>query len=70
MIWKTVKKAHNESELLVLKSRLESEGIPCFLRNQFTTQVMNYMPTFLVELQVPEPDYAMAMEIMDEIETH
>lgn len=70
MIWKTVKKAHNESELLVLKSRLESEGIPCFLRNQFTTQVMNYMPTFLVELQVPEPDYTMAMEIMDEIETH
>ncbi|MCF1423027.1 MULTISPECIES: putative signal transducing protein [Mangrovimonas] len=70
MIWKTVKKAHNESELLVLKSRLESEGIPCFLRNQFTTQVMNYMPTFLVELQVPETDYAMAMEIMDEIETH
>lgn len=70
MIWKTLIKTHHESELLVLKSRLEAEGIPCFLRNQFTTQLMNYIPTFLVELQVPESDYTLAMEIMDEIETH
>lgn len=28
----TIKKSHLEAELLVLKSKLESEGIHCFLK--------------------------------------
>ena len=60
----TIKKSHIESNLSVLKSRLESEGIKCYLRNEFTTQIMNYLPSFEVELQVAESDLKRAQEIM------
>ena len=52
----TIKKSHIESDLLVLKSKLESEGIKCYLKNEFTTQIMNYLPSFEVELQVSDLD--------------
>lgn len=61
----TIKKSHLESELLVLKSKLESEGIPCFFRNEFTTQIINYVPSFEVELQVSELNQERALEIMN-----
>lgn len=64
----TIKSSHFESNLLVLKSRLEFDGIQCFLKNQFTTQVMNYMPAFEVELQVSSLDLEKAKEIMSELE--
>jgi hypothetical protein len=60
----TIKKSHVGSELMVLKSRLESEGIRCYLRNEYTTQIMNYLPSFEVELQVSELDFESAREIM------
>ena len=60
----TIKKSHIESNLSVLKSRLESEGIKCYLRNEFTTQIMNYLPSFEVELQVAESDLKRTLEIM------
>ena len=60
----TIKKSHVESELLVDKSRLESEGIRCYLRNEYTTQIMNYMPSFEVELQVAEIDLKKARTIL------
>ena len=60
----TIKKSHVESELSVLKSRLESEGIKCYFRNEYTTQIMNYLPSFEVELQVSELDLEKAREIM------
>ena len=66
----TIKSSHIEAYLLILKSRLESEGIQCFLKNEFTTQVMNYMPTFEVELQVSSLDLEKAKEIMDELEDY
>jgi transposase-like protein len=50
--------------LSVLKSRLESEGIECRLKNELTTQVMNHIPSFLVELQVPESDVEHVREIL------
>jgi hypothetical protein len=64
----TIKKSHNEFDLLVLKSRLESEGIECCLRNEFTTQVMNFMPAFEVELQVSDTDLERVKEILAEFE--
>ena len=64
----TIKKSHFESELLVLKSKLESEGIRCYMRNEFTTQIMNYMPSFEVELQVSASDLERVKEILREIE--
>lgn len=64
----TIKESHLELDLLVLKSRLESEGIKCYLKNEFTTQIMNYMPTFVVELQVSSSDLKRTQEILKEIE--
>ena len=64
----TIKKSHIESELLVLKSKLESEGIKCYLKNEFTTQIMNYLPSFEVELQVSDLDLERVKEIMCEME--
>jgi len=60
----TIKESHYQADLVVLKSRLESEGIPCALKNEFSTQVLNYIPSFLVELQVPEEDLPRVKEIM------
>ena len=66
----TIKKSHLESELLVLKSKLESEGIKCFLKNELTTQIMNYVPSFEVELQISSADIERVQEIMSTIENH
>jgi hypothetical protein len=64
----TIKKSHDELDLIVLKSRLESEGINCILRNECTTQIMNHMATFEVELQVSEIDLERVKEILTELE--
>ncbi len=64
----TIKKSHVGSDLLVLKSKLESAGIKCFLRNEYTTQIMNYVPSFEVELQVSKLDLEEAQEIIIEWE--
>ena len=63
----TIKKSHIELELAVLKSKLESEGIKCYLKNEFTTQIMNYLPSFEVELQVSDFDLERVKEIMSEM---
>ncbi len=64
----TIKSSHYESDLSVLKAKLESEGIPCFLKNQFTTQVMNHLAPLAVELQVSELDVEKAVEIMNDFD--
>ena len=62
----TIKESHNQYDLVVLKSRLESEGIYCRFKNELTAQVLNHIPSFLVELQVPEEDVSRVREIMIE----
>jgi len=66
----TIKKSHIEADLLILKGRLESEGIKCYLKNEFTTQIMSHMATFDVELQVSDSDLDRVKEILAEIEGH
>lgn len=68
MGWVTIKSSHYETDLLPLKSRLEAEGIKCFIRNEHTTQVMSHMATFVAELQVPESDMEKVREILAEID--
>lgn len=68
MSWVTIKSSHYETDLLPLKSRLEAEGVQCFLRNEHTSQVMSHMVTFVTELQVAEEDMEKVTEIMTEIE--
>lgn len=65
----TIKKSHNEIDLIVIKSRLESEGIKCFLRNELTNQIMSHMATFEVELQVLESDIERVKEILTDLES-
>lgn len=60
----TVKESHYQTDLVVLKTRLESEGITCRFKNELTSQVLNHIPSFLVELQVPEDDVPRVREIM------
>ena len=62
----TIKESHYQSDLVVLKSRLESEGIECRYKNELTAQVLNYIPSFLVELQVQEEDVPRINEILTE----
>lgn len=62
----TVKESHYQTDLVVLKSRLESEGIECRLKNELTTQVISHIPSFMVELQVPEDKVDDARNIMIE----
>jgi hypothetical protein len=64
----TIKESHTVSDLLVLKSRLESEGIKCYLKNELTTQIMSHMPTFMVELQVSDLELEKVQEILKTIE--
>ncbi|MBI9066631.1 MAG: DUF2007 domain-containing protein [Salinivirgaceae bacterium] len=63
----TIKESHNATDLLVLKSKLESEGISCYLKDELTTQVLNYIPAMTVELQVADKDIERVKEIMEEI---
>ena len=64
----TLKKSHYEIDLITLKNRLEAEGIECFLRNEFTNQILSHMATFSVELQINNIDLEKAQEIMSQIE--
>jgi len=66
MSYITIKESHYQTDLVVLKSRLESEGIECRFKNELTSQVLNYIPSFLVELQVPEEDVSRVKEILIE----
>ena len=68
MSFVTIKESHFETDLLVLKSRLESEGIRCFLKNEYNNQIMSHIATFTVELQVSASDLEKARKIMNDIE--
>ncbi|NQT76986.1 MAG: DUF2007 domain-containing protein [Bacteroidetes bacterium] len=64
----TIKESHQATDLIILKSRLEAAGIACYLKNELTTQVLNYIPSMLVELQVSDTDLVKVQEIMQEVE--
>jgi hypothetical protein len=66
MLLKTIKSSHYEADLLVAKSLIEDNGITCYLKNENTTQVLNHMANFYVELQVEEKDYDKALGILEE----
>lgn len=65
----TVKKAHLESDLTVLKSKLEAEGIRCFLKNEYVTQIVNFMPSFEMELQVSADDVIKTLKIIEDLKS-
>ncbi len=62
----TIKQSHYASNLQVLKSRLESEGIECFVSGELTTQVLNHIPAMEAELKVNESDIEKVKAILVE----
>ena len=62
-----VKTSHYAADLQVLKSRLESEGIECFVNGELTSQVLNHIPTMQAELKVNESDIEKVKAILIEI---
>jgi len=65
----TIQTAAVPSELAVIKSRLEDEGIYCFLKGENIAQIRPYHSGFdAVELQVPESDADRALEIIRQAE--
>ena len=62
----TVKQSRYAADLAILKSRLESEGIACWLKNELTSQVINYVPSIYAELQVSEADVEKVKAILIE----
>ena len=63
----TIRESNIESELSILRSKLESEGIACFMKNELTTQIMNFLPSFEIELQIRDSDLDKAKEIMSKM---
>lgn len=62
----TIKESHYASDLAVLKSRLESEGIECFLDGELTSQVLSHIPSMSAKLQVYEADLPRVAAILKE----
>jgi len=56
------------SEAMIVRGRLESEGIPCMIQNELISQVAPFYSDSFggVKLQVNESDVAAAMEILKE----
>jgi len=56
-------------ELYVIKSRLESDGIECFLKDELTVQSNNFWSNAVggVKLQVQEQDVKQAIELLKEL---
>ncbi|WP_299012162.1 DUF2007 domain-containing protein [uncultured Polaribacter sp.] len=61
----TIKESNNETEISILKGKLESEGVQCYLKNEFIAQLMPNVST--VQLQLSEKDMVVAKEIMSSI---
>jgi hypothetical protein len=68
MSYVAVKKANNPDDLKPIKRHLESHGIDCEIKNEMPDQVINVVPTPLVELQVKKDDYGKACNILKEFE--
>lgn len=63
----TIIESHNSNDLLVLKTKLESEGIQCILKDQYTSQILTHIPSMSVKLQVYEKDIEKVKNIMVDI---
>ena len=62
----TLKSSHYVSDLSELQIRLESYGIRCYLKNEFSAQVLSHLPGALVELQVAKLDMEKIQSLLDE----
>lgn len=63
----TIKESHYTNNLLILKSKLESESIACFLKDELTSQILSHIPSMSVKLQVYDKDLDKVKAIMHEL---
>jgi len=64
----TIRESHNSNDLIILKSKLESEGIHCNMKDQYTSQVLTHIPSMSVKLQVYESDLEKVKEVMKQLD--
>jgi flagellar biosynthesis GTPase FlhF len=62
----TIKSSHYAFDLAVLQSKLESYGINCYLKNEFSAQVLSHLPNSVVELQIAKSDLAKIQQLIEE----
>jgi hypothetical protein len=64
----TIKTFNHPNDLLVIRSKLESEGVVCFAQDEQITQIHPFYSGAVggVKLQVREEDVNRAVEIMKE----
>lgn len=60
----TIKESHFASDLMVLKSRLEAEGIECFLEGELSSQVLSHIPSMQAKLKISEDDLEKTRQIL------
>jgi hypothetical protein len=61
----TIKKAHNTTDLLVLQSMLESEGIECYLKNENSSNILSHIGAIETELQISSENFNKAQDILE-----
>jgi len=64
----TIHNFNYANEAMIVRGRLESEGIPCFIQNELISQVAPFYSNAFggVKLQVNESDVPQALEILKE----
>ncbi|MDR2814047.1 MAG: DUF2007 domain-containing protein [Prevotellaceae bacterium] len=57
------------SEVMIVRGRLESEGIECFVKDELTVQVNPFYSNAIggIKLQVKESDLEQAVKILKEV---
>jgi len=67
--WVTVLVTSLPQQLWIIRGRLESEGIPCFIKDELTVQSYNFYSNAVggVKLQVLEKDAEKAVQILTEL---
>lgn len=66
----TIKTFSQPGDLAVIRARLESEGIECFVINELATQLLPILNDSMggIKLEVRKSDAAVAMEILKDTE--
>jgi Putative prokaryotic signal transducing protein len=64
----TIKTFSNIGDLSIVKGRLETEGIPCYVKDEFSVSTLPAGETILggIKLQVMDEDVARANELLHE----
>jgi hypothetical protein len=65
--WQTIKTFNMSHQAIIVRSMLEAEGIPCFLKDELTLQVDPFYSNALggAKLQVKSSDFDRAISLLE-----